>query len=144
MLFATPYRPIIVTAHCYLQFSVHQRAVFATMAAPPEMQLPLAFSTWLGQNGASLTPPVSNCCLYSGKDFVLMVVGGPNTRNDFHGPFYFAELHVKTILTTRIVNQTEEWFYQLKGTMKLRLVENNMIRDIHLKEGEMFLVPGRP
>jgi 3-hydroxyanthranilate 3,4-dioxygenase len=55
------------------------------MAAPAEMPLPLAFSSWLSENGASLTPPVSNRCLYSGKDFVLMVVGGPNTRNDFHG-----------------------------------------------------------
>lgn len=42
------------------------------------------------------------------------------------------------------MNQTEEWFYQVKGSMKLRLVENNKIRDIELKEGEMFLVPGRP
>ena len=41
------------------------------------------------------------------------------------------------------MNETEEWFYQTKGSMKLRLVEDNKIRDIELKEGEMFLVPGK-
>jgi hypothetical protein len=46
---------------------------------------PLAFAAWLGQNQDKLQPPVNNYCLYSGKDFVLMVVGGPNSRNDFHG-----------------------------------------------------------
>lgn len=40
------------------------------------------------------------------------------------------------------VNETEEWFFQLKGRMLLRLVENDRIRDIHLQEGEMYLVPG--
>ena len=44
---------------------------------------------------------------------------------------------------TKAVNETEEWFYQLKGDMLLRLVENGAIRDMTLKEGEMFLVPGR-
>lgn len=46
---------------------------------------PLAFASWLSQNGNMLQPPVNNYCLFSGKDFVLMVVGGPNSRNDFHG-----------------------------------------------------------
>lgn len=42
-----------------------------------------------------------------------------------------------------VVNQTEEWFYQVKGDMLLRIVENNTtFRDISIKEGEMFLLPG--
>ena len=53
----------------------------APLVIPP----PLAFATWLGANGEKLQPPVNNYCLYSGNDFVLMVVGGPNERNDFHG-----------------------------------------------------------
>ncbi|ORY68757.1 3-hydroxyanthranilic acid dioxygenase [Pseudomassariella vexata] len=92
----------------------------ASSTLPP----PLAFAEWLGQNQAKLQPPVNNYCLFSGKDFVLMVVGGPNERNDFH------------------VNETEEWFYQLKGNMLLRIVENGQFRDVHINEGEMFMLPG--
>ena len=43
-----------------------------------------------------------------------------------------------------IVNETEEWFYQLKGDMLLKIVENNAFRDVIIKEGEMFLLPGMP
>ncbi|KAI1866738.1 hypothetical protein JX265_002283 [Neoarthrinium moseri] len=93
-------------------------------SAPTVLPPPLAFAAWLGENQSKLQPPVNNYCLYSGNDFVLMVVGGPNERNDFH------------------VNETEEWFYQLKGEMVLRIVENGAFRDVRIKEGEMFLLPG--
>lgn len=48
-------------------------------------QTPLNLAKWMSDNHEKLQPPISNYCLYSGDDFILMVVGGPNTRNDFHG-----------------------------------------------------------
>ncbi|KAI0301598.1 3-hydroxyanthranilic acid dioxygenase [Multifurca ochricompacta] len=85
---------------------------------------PLDLPRWLRENADRLQPPVNNFCLYSGADFVVMAVGGPNSRADYH------------------VNETEEWFYQHKGDMLLRVVDDGTFRDIEIKEGEMFLLPG--
>ena len=93
---------------------------------------PIHFPNWLSTNSSSLQPPINNALLplLPSSDFQIMVVGGPNQRSDFH------------------VNPTEEWFFQYKGNMTLRIVtkdgeEGAEMRDIQIKEGEMFLLPGK-
>lgn len=47
-----------------------------------------ALDQWVAENADKLQPPVNNYCLYDTKDFTLMVVGGPNERNDYHGKIH--------------------------------------------------------
>ncbi len=87
---------------------------------------PFNFKSWLDDNRDKLKPPVGNKNLYPmGKDFIVMVVAGPNARKDYH------------------FNETEEWFYQLEGDIIVRIQQDHKAVDIPIKEGEMFLLPAR-
>ncbi len=86
---------------------------------------PLNLKHWIEENRGLLKPPVGNKMVYQAtKDFIVMVVGGPNSRKDFH------------------LNATEELFYQLEGNITVRTIQDEAIVDINIGEGEMFLLPG--
>jgi 3-hydroxyanthranilate 3,4-dioxygenase len=90
---------------------------------------PLNLQAWIDEHRHLLKPPVGNKCVYDG-DFIVMVVGGPNQRTDYHW------------------DEGAEWFYQLEGEMVLRIQEDDgsgklAPRDIPIRAGETFLLPPR-
>jgi 3-hydroxyanthranilate 3,4-dioxygenase len=84
---------------------------------------PFDFKQWIESHRHLLKPPVGNRRVYPDGDFIIMVVGGPNTRSDFH------------------VDPGAEFFYQLEGNMVLKTVQDGRVVDIPIREGEIFLLP---
>src|SRR6056297_1248899 len=88
------------------------------------MKKPFNLQKWIDENRHLLKPPVSNKNLYpEGTDYIVMIVGGPNARKDYH------------------YNETEELFYQLEGDINVRIQEEGKAVDIPISSGEMFLLP---
>lgn len=90
------------------------------------IQKPFNLHKWIAENRDLLKPPVGNKNLYKqAGDFIVMIVGGPNARKDYH------------------YNESEEWFFQVEGDINVRIQEDGKAIDIPIKEGEMFLLPGK-
>ena len=93
------------------------------MALHPTLK-PFNFTRWVEDNRANLKPPVSNKLLHDDTSgMIVMVVGGPNTRMDFHD------------------DPVEEWFYQIEGDMMLKIADGGKIYDVPVRQGEVFLLP---
>ena len=76
------------------------------------IQKPFNLTKWISENRHLLKPPVGNKNLYhKAGDFIVMIVGGPNARKDYH------------------YNQSEEWFFQIEGNINVRLQEDGKAVD---------------
>ena len=87
---------------------------------------PFNFQKWLDENRHLLKPPVGNKNIFpQSDDYIIMVVAGPNARKDYH------------------YNETEEWFYQLEGSIKVIVQENGQRKEMELNAGDMYLHPAK-
>ena len=84
---------------------------------------PINFQKWINDNRHLLKPPVLNQAILAEDDFIVQIVGGPNIRTDYHDDPY------------------EEFFFQLKGDMTLKVFEDGKLRDKPINEGNILLIP---
>lgn len=85
----------------------------------------LNFRKWIDEHRHLLKPPVGNAKVYEDTEFIIMVVGGPNARKDYH------------------YNEGEEFFYQIEGDIVVKIIDEGKPKDIVIKEGDIFLLPPR-
>ena len=62
---------------------------------------------WIEEHKELLKPPVGNKCVWKDRNFIVMVIGGPNMREDYH------------------INSDEEFFHQIKGDIVLKYIDDD-------------------
>jgi len=91
-----------------------------------EIRPPFNLLNWIEEHRQELKPPVGNKNLYKeADDYIVMVVGGPNARKDYH------------------YNETEELFYQLEGFIEVAVQQDGQKKTLKLGPGDMYLHPAR-
>jgi 3-hydroxyanthranilate 3,4-dioxygenase len=91
-----------------------------------EIRKPFNLNRWVEENKHLLVPPVANKNLYvDSGDYIVMIVGGPNARKDYH------------------YNEGEELFYQLEGNIQVAIQTINGKEVMELGPGDMFLLPAK-
>lgn len=88
------------------------------------LPVPINLHAWIAEHRHLLQPPVGNVAVWN-SHFLVMVIGGPNARSDFH------------------INPGEELFYQVEGDISLHVMEDGQERAIPIRQGELFLLPAR-
>ena len=91
------------------------------MSAPA----PFNLRDWIAEHRHLLKPPVANRELFAGSEFIVMIVGGPNARSDYH------------------VDEGPELFMQIEGDMLLKTVQDGRFVDVEIREGDIYLLPPR-
>lgn len=85
--------------------------------------VPLDLMKWIDDHADVLRPPVGNAQIWSDGEFIVTVVGGPNARTDYHD------------------DPGDEFFYQLRGDMTLRVIDGGKPADVPIREGEVLMLP---
>jgi 3-hydroxyanthranilate 3,4-dioxygenase len=80
------------------------------------------FRKWIDENRHLLKPPVGNKKVFDSDEFIVMVVGGPNSRKDYH------------------LDEGPEFFYQLEGEMVLKTQQGGRVVDVPIRAGEIYLL----
>jgi len=83
---------------------------------------PINLQAWVAEHRHLLKPPVGNKPIWDG-DYLVMVVGGPNQRSDYH------------------INPGPELFFQVEGDIVLKIIDDGQPRDVPIRQGELFLLP---
>lgn len=87
---------------------------------------PFNLQKWIDENRSLLKPPVGNKNIYTeSEDFIVMVVGGPNARKDYH------------------YNESDEFFFQLEGSISIAIQTGNGKEIMELNAGDVYLLPAR-
>ncbi len=89
------------------------------MAVGPAFNL----KNWIEEHRHLLKPPVGNTIVWQDTDLMVMIVGGPNVRKDYH------------------INPTEEFFHQLEGDVSVKVIEDGKRREIAIRQGDVLLLP---
>jgi 3-hydroxyanthranilate 3,4-dioxygenase len=90
------------------------------------MEAPFNLFQWISENKELLKPPVGNKQLFvESGDYIIMIVGGPNARKDFH------------------YNETEEFFFQLEGNIELKIQTEKGLEIKKLGPGAVYLHPAK-
>jgi 3-hydroxyanthranilate 3,4-dioxygenase len=87
---------------------------------------PINLEGWIEEHKDVLKPPIGNKQIFKfSEDYIIMVVGGPNNRKDYH------------------YNETEEFFYQIQGSITLGVYDEDELKEVRINEGDLFLLPGK-
>lgn len=79
---------------------------------------------WIDDHRDLLKPPVGAAVIWKDSQYLIMIIGGPNARRDFH------------------MDPADEFFHQLEGDMVLEYIDGEGKRRREtIREGEVFLLP---
>jgi 3-hydroxyanthranilate 3,4-dioxygenase len=88
-----------------------------------ESLTPFNIEEWIAANRGAFQPPLKSKTLYEDPQLLIMVVGGPNQRGDFH------------------VTDSPEFFWQLEGSMVIEYMESGERKRVTVGPGEVAMIP---